>query len=1027
MSDHSTESVVLLHLARQEADAVGTAGDTVAGIGDAVGLGKENVAERVSLLSTLRGLEDEGLVEARIAADGEDGDRNVYALTEAGRRRANQVREELAEETVVVEKGGREEVPMSKTDRYFEDGMVRALSMVDDQGVIYLDEDVGERFVNREAELERLSSVLTTVLDGSPGFVLVSGEAGIGKTTLLSAFADRARERDVEFALGRCESSGGGPYGPILEAFDGVAGGEAVIDTVRSIDAGGTTGGDGEFESKQAIDARREATFYEVAQDVRSLVERRPLVVFLDDLQRATAGTVELLGYVARNVDDGRLLVGGAYRPADVPGDHYLSRTVESIPEERLERVELDRFGREDTRGLVEWMLETRSVPSEFVATVHDRTGGNPLFVEESVKRLREEHLVDPDLGIYPEELSPNEVPEAIEATVDMRLDALDERSRGVLEAGAVVGDPIPIDLLATVSTVPEPALRDRVDVLVGARIWERTGEGDVVRFPSGVIRETVLERIDDARRQRLHRSVAAVMRKRDREAKKHYASVAEHYDLAGDREETLEFFRKAGEAAEQVFAHRDAISHYRRALELARAEGRQAETLEILRTLGRIYYAVGEFEESLKHFEFVRDRTDDETTRCEMYNREIDVLTTRGEFEEALSRVEDARYLEGTDRTEAKLLSVEGWVHHRLGEHGTAAQTFERELAIAEGIDDDRLARAHHDVGGGRLYLGEIEAAIDHFETALDNWDRTEHRRASTYNNLGIAHRRGGDVEAAIDSYERALEIAEETDHVHNKSLAISNLSPAHAQVGNLDRAIEYAERSRDVCERIGDDIGVAISMANLGTHHVSHGDYAAARDVLEDALERLVELGNDNHVAMTLRYLTAAHLHLGDADAAVETARRGIGVAEDVGNGFVETALRLWLARALSCRGEEGAAREQYRTVEETGIEPELPDNRVDLGVAEGALLRELGRLEESLVTLEATLEDARELANPLKLLDAHAELARTRLERGERERARERFESARSIAAENGIDGRENLFDAELADLNAEYQSD
>jgi tetratricopeptide (TPR) repeat protein/DNA-binding PadR family transcriptional regulator len=1028
MVDHSTESVVLLHLARRATEGHHVEGDTVSGIAEAVGLGKENVAERVSLLSTLRGLENDGLVETRVASvpRRSDGDRNVYGLTAAGRRRAEQLRGELAEETVVVEDGDREEVRLSETDRYFADGMVRALSELDDDGVIYLDDDVGERFVNRTAELDRLSEVLETVLDGSPRFVLLSGEAGIGKTTLISEFEDRARERGVAFARGRCESTGGDPYGPIVEAFAGIPGGDAVVETLESIEAPGTTGGDGEFESPRAMDARREATLYEFADEIRRLVERRPLVVFLDDLQWATAGTVELLGYVAMNVDDGRPLIGGAYRPEDLPEDDYLLRTVESIREDRLERVELDRFGRAETSGLVEWVLETRSVPSEFVAAVHDRTGGNPLFVEESVKRLREEHLVDPDLNIYPEDLSPNEVPEAVEATVDMRLGALDDRSRRVLEVGAVVGDRVPVDLLATVSSVPEPALRDRVDVLVGARVWERTDEDGVVRYPSGVIRETVVERMDDDRRDRLHRAVARAMQETDDGAEKDHATVAEHYDLAGDHDAAIECFRKAGEAAEDVFAHRDAIDHYGRALELARAEGRTAETLEILETLGRIHYALGEFDESLKHCEFVRDRTDDETTQCEMLNLEIDVLTNKGEYEDALARVETAETLEGTDYTRCKLLSVEGWVHHRLGNHEQAAETFDRELAIAEELDDtQRSAKAHHDVGVGRLYLDEIEAAIDHFETALDRWDRDSPRRASTYNNLGIAHRRRGDVEAAIDSYERALEIAEKTDHVLNQSLAISNLSPAYAQVGALDRAIQYAERSREISERIGDEMGVALALANLGIHYASRGDYAASRDVLEDALERLTELGNDDYVAMTLQHLTIAHFELGDVDAAIETARRGIDVATEAGNGFAEMVLRLWLARALE-RADDGAgAREQYRTVTESESnesEPELLDNRIDAGLVEGALLRELGRLEESAETLEPTLEDAMQLGAPLKLLDAHAELARTRLELDEQELARERFESARSIAAANGIDDRRALYEGRLDDLNA-----
>jgi len=1034
MVDTSTEAVVLIHLLECDEPDGGTApyDASVPGIGEVAGVSKETVADRVSLLSTLRELEREGLVESTTApVVGGDlgGERNVYELTPDGRERARRLRREAESETVVIENGEREELPLAEADRRLDGGLAGVLARLSGDGIIYREDEVGERFVNRGAELDRLESVLSTVRDGSPRFVVISGEAGIGKTTLTEQFSDRARDRGFSFAVGRCDSAGGDPYGPIEAALSSVPGGDAVLETLRddgvergTDDSTGTTdGGLAVGDGREEVDARRESMFFEFADRLRELVAERPTVLFLDDLQWVPRGTLELLGYLARNVEECPLVLVGAYRPEDLPPDDALLRTVESVREDRRVELELDRFGPEETRGVVRWLLDTRSVPDGFVSAVQDHTGGNPLFVEETVKRLRERGVVDPDLDVYPDELPDGSVARAVEATIDMRLGTLDGGSMEALEVGAVIGETVDWSILSAVADLTEPALRDRVDVLTGARIWE-PADGDRFRFTSGVIRETVIERMDDDRREELHEAIATSIGTEREDLSAHYGRIADHYDRAGNVESALEFYRMAAERATDLYAHQDAIDHYERALELARELSADGKVLGILENLGETYFDVGQYDESIKHYEYVRERTDNPETRRRMYGKEANVLQNRGEYDRALERLAAARDVDGgRDREESELLAIEGWIHHRTGDYDRAAELFERELALAEAVgDDDLIASGHHDLGAALLYRNELDRALSEFEAAMDHWDRERHRRANTLNNVGIAHRRRGDLEAATDAYERALSIAEETGYVRPRFAALSNLSVVYGQLGDMERAIEVGERARELAERIGDELGVAQSLGNLGEHHLRTGDLEAAEDAMLEAKERFEALGNDANAAMLLKSLGSIHLQRGAVEAALDVTARGIEIAERVEDDHVLALNHTQHSLALSEDGQPEAALEHARSAVEAAESVGRPETELDVLLHEGELLREVGRHGESVERLERAVEIAAGVDIPSKLVSARGQLGLSLAERGEPGRAKETLEAARSLAERRGLTDQGEVIAGHLSDL-------
>ncbi len=222
----STADLVTLHLAR--APPVGSApapcAASIPGIGAALEIGVDAMADRIELLSALSTLKERGdVVEHTRSVEGLDGERNVYALTEAGETRAADLRSRLGGKRITVRDEDREwRVPLSEVDQYLDPpAMVRALSRLSEDDVLYLDRGEGRRFVDRRDPLGALFTALSATTASEGRAVLVAGEAGVGKTTLVAELLDLAREAGCRVLEGVCRRDEADPYHPFRTALDG--------------------------------------------------------------------------------------------------------------------------------------------------------------------------------------------------------------------------------------------------------------------------------------------------------------------------------------------------------------------------------------------------------------------------------------------------------------------------------------------------------------------------------------------------------------------------------------------------------------------------------------------------------------------------------------------------------------------------------------------------------------------------------------------------------------------------------------
>jgi DNA-binding CsgD family transcriptional regulator/tetratricopeptide (TPR) repeat protein len=469
--------------------------------------------------------------------------------------------------------------------------------------------------VGRDRELTTLAGLLEKARRGHSGVALVAGEPGIGKTRLLLEFARRARADDWHVLLGRAyESEGMPPYLPFSEALrdylrtcrpdEARAYLEGVTsDTFRLLPdlasrlAPSPAGAGVRSPDRAQRDPEGERyRLFESFCGVLLNIARSPpggLLVCLDDLHWADPPTLQLLLHLARKLDEAPVLLVCSYRSTASGGGQALLDALAELSRERLrQRLVLSALSRDELGTLVT-SLSGAAAPA-VLDIIHGQTGGNPFFVRELVRHLQDQGH---DLSCADLATADWGVPAGVHQVIGTRLTRLSRQANQVLQAGAVLGEPLAASVLGAMLDLEAAYLLDALDEVVRAGLVRE--EGEQYHFSHALVRQTVYRGLTVARRQHLHLAAAAALeRVHGLALERHLGELAVHYARAGDfadPDKTIAYAERAGEAAKAVFAYEEATAHWRTALEWmdrhAVELGRRARLLE---RLGDLTYLAG-------------------------------------------------------------------------------------------------------------------------------------------------------------------------------------------------------------------------------------------------------------------------------------------------------------------------------------------------------------------------------------------------------------------------------------------------
>ncbi len=437
-------------------------------------------------------------------------------------------------------------------------------------------EPLAPALVGRDHERAALRAALTAACAGRGSLVLVSGEAGIGKTALAETLLAEAQGRGALVLVGRCyDLSETPPYGPWIEALARAPRGEGLPAPPGLAGGAATTGQAG--------------LFAQVRDYLAALAASQPLVLLLDDLHWADTASLDLLRTLARGLAELPLLLLATYRAEEVVDDHALAALLPLLVREaRAARLELRPLDATAIGALVAARYALAETERDRLTTyLAARTEGNALFLGELLRTLEGEGLLRPEgPGWALGDLAGVPVPALLRQVIAGRASQLDTETARLLALAAVIGQAVPLAIWAAVADRPEDALLAHIEEATAARLLLEAPDGAGVRFAHALIRETLYEGLGALRRPGWHRRAAeALLATPDPDPD----AVAYHLQRAGDQR-AADWLVAAGERAWRAYAWLTAAARYEAALALP--PGAQADPVRralLLLTLAQL------------------------------------------------------------------------------------------------------------------------------------------------------------------------------------------------------------------------------------------------------------------------------------------------------------------------------------------------------------------------------------------------------------------------------------------------------
>lgn len=781
--------------------------------------------------------------------------------------------------------------------------------------------------VGREALIEQLSAAVRAARAGEPRHAVIGGEAGVGKTRLLAAVAEQARADDVRVLSGRCVAIGdaGLPFAPYTEILrrlvvqEGVAAmtalaGRAAADLARLVPALGPD------DRATAPELWTQLRLHEALVELlQHLADRTPLLVQLEDLHWADAGTLSATAYLLRAVAGSRICLMATFRSDDVTRTHPLRPWLAEISRDAaVERIDLVPLNATETATLIGHILG-EELGAAHIDEIQRRSDGNPFFIEE---------LLASRTG------ASTSLPTTLREVLLARVDDLSGSARDVIGVASVGGREVEHDMLGHVldggGRAWDGDLRELVDagLLVPTQALDRD---DAYSFRHALLQEAVYESILPSERRRLHRAWGEVVASHQGgagAAADDLVNLAHHWREARDPR-ALEATVAAGDAAMAGFSYGAALDQFEEALRLW-DEGSETtlgiDHVALLERASRAAYLSAQHRRAVALCRSALDELDElgDTDAARWTTLRIllgRTLWVSGDYAASIEAYE-AGVRDAPDEPpiiRARALAGLGQVYMLHSRHPEARALCEEAIAAARSIGArDLEGHGLNTLGVVLAGLGEITAAnaaiADARAIALDLGIPDDIGRA--YVNQADIEHFSGYPDRAVETSLEGLRVTHEWGVSSTYGAWIAYGAATFAfETGSWDQAVAFLEKADRI---VGDPETATVYRASYAMELLAcRGD--PDFEALWERIRRVVAGTplSDNQVAVVqagLMHLSFAGRHT----EAVSIAREALGLVEGLGTSFRASDVSRVVAWAVADAGQ--AARR--------GLSPAAPD---------------------------------------------------------------------------------------------------
>ncbi len=697
-------------------------------------------------------------------------------------------------------------------------------------------------FINRKKEIDILRERLRSAFIRKGNALSINGDAGSGKTRILQEAVLLFEKEGCRTLTAQCLSHKTNErYFSIRQLFPSLsAGKEETVSFLKSIDPGledwlpltgdftGMTVEDTPLTAQLDTASRQRILFDILLQALIKSASEKPVAVVIDSAQWLDGLSKLALDHIIKNIGTERILV-------------LLSGRGTTLSD--IDQLELSGLSRDGSLALASSFLGGKALSQEASDILYNKSGGNPLFLLETLKALLEEgwiaydeHLNEYELDL---EYSIADTPDTLRGIIMARVDRLSEKERRMLHMASVIGFSFHEDILFRVLGSSD---RDVIQGIIEREFLAREADTDI-RFTQSILQETIYESIAFSEKRKLHKQIGSEIEKMySDDLTPHLSDLAGHFYNSDTPSKALLYLEKTAEQAAKTSDVYLAIDCHKKILTIESSDTEQRASSCL--SLGNIYGRLGDF------------------------NKSLDYYSEGGGYEIA--------------RLEPQFLYRKGELLRSKGRLPEAEELFRK---IPEG---ERYADAMASLGLLNAMKGGFGEAKDLLEKAMVIFNQNEQQRGMAYCliNLSEINRRQGMTAAAVENLNRALAVFVNENDISGECNVQRSLGAVYDDRGEYGPAMEHYSRSLELSEKIRNPAVTTTILTNLGLVYIETGMHDEAKKSFLKALRLSEKLRALNSKALVLLNLARPEFEEGEVGLSLSRLKEAMKLTEETGN---------------------------------------------------------------------------------------------------------------------------------------------
>ena len=776
--------------------------------------------------------------------------------------------------------------------------------------------------VGRERERAELASAFASAAGGRGVMACVAGEPGIGKTTLVQDFLSglQVSGKSFDLAIGRCSQrlAGEEAYLPFLEALDNLLRYDTGLTRklrelapswyVQLFPLSEKDPSDALLQ-EYVRNATQERVKREFTAFVCEITRQNPLVLFFDDVHWTDPSTVDLLAHLATKFDSTKILVIVTYRPSEL---QLLKHPFVGVKRDLHARflcraIEVEFLSGEDVERYIGLEFLGNCFPREFAELIHSRTEGNPLFMVDLLRYLRDRKVVVKANGDQQWRLAQSlpdlsrVIPQSVGSVIERKIEQLSDRDREVLTAAAVQGyecDSAAVARALEADNTEIEEILDRLERVHG--FVKRVGEDELpggvptvrYRFVHVLYQNALYSSLTPTRRVTLSADLAHALEALYGERRSSIASqLAFLYETARDPGRASDYFLLAAQNAQRIFANQEALALARRGLgllaKLPETPERAQKELSLQVTLA---------------FAFM--------------------CTLGYAAPETGASMDRARELCQASRDQASLCPILWglWAYYLCkGDMKSARETAEHVLSIARTLNDPILLLGSHvGMAMSRLHQGELVSSREHYDEVVKLYDVAQHRRYVQLYRFDPAIHSAGQMVRLLwllgfpDQARRKAEESLALARGLSSPLSLAFIQLLTAQLYQNLRDPEQAKKIGGECIALCDEQAIQLERAwaecwyGWAVAELGETDRGLAQ--IRSALDTQLSIGAQVARGYCQAVFAEALWHAGRTEEGLQVVADGLAVSERNGEPFFDADL--WRLKGELLKTQDNAS---------------------------------------------------------------------------------------------------------------------